>query len=166
VCSIASIEFDRVGCGARRFVTSANPAALLGVLLMTRKLSPDRDTAKSGHCPKRNQNAETRNPISPVMARVKALLPDVKAAQHLAILIDEPLSNCQKLLCGVRRENDEQLKKLLRSDLGREVLFALMGDARPDWFSKYAKQLDVNGARKKLQEMQREIEAMQQGLIE
>ncbi|XUM25084.1 hypothetical protein ACRAVF_34015 (plasmid) [Bradyrhizobium oligotrophicum S58] len=101
-----------------------------------------------------------------MMARVKALLPEVKAAQHLALLIDEPLSNCQKLLCGVRRENAEQLAKLLRSNLGREVLFAVMGTERPDWFVKYAKQLEINVARRKLIEAQREIEAVQQGLVE
>lgn len=133
---------------------------------MTSPVARARSNAKSAHFPNRNQEAQIRNRISPVMARVKALLPETKAAHHLSILIDEPLGNCQKLLSGHRSENAGQLAKLLRSALGRDVLFALMGEARPDWFSKYQKQLDVNAARRKLIEAQREIEAVQQGLIE
>jgi hypothetical protein len=100
------------------------------------------------------------------MACVRGLLPQAKAAHHLAILIDEPLGNCQKLLSGHRTENAAQLAKLLRSELGRDVLFALMGEARPDWFTKYRKQLDVNAARKKLIEAQREIDGLQRELVE
>jgi hypothetical protein len=100
------------------------------------------------------------------MQKVRDLLPATKAAQHLAILIDEPLGNCQKLLCGERSENPKQLTKLLQSDFGREVLFVLMGDAQPAWFSKYQKQLDINAARKQLAESRRRVEAMQEGLIE
>ncbi|WP_316172451.1 hypothetical protein [Bradyrhizobium sp. SZCCHNRI2049] len=133
---------------------------------MTRKVAEQGTPAKSAHFPIRNQAAESRNRISPVMAKVRALLPETKAAHHLAILIDEPLGNCQKLLCGARTENAEQLAKLLRSDLGREVLFAVMGEARPDWFSKYRKQLDVNAARKQLLASQRAIEALQQEIVE
>jgi hypothetical protein len=122
--------------------------------------------AKSGHSQIRNQNTRIRNQISPVMQKVRDLLPATKAAQHLAILIDEPLGNCQKLLCGERSENPKQLVKLLQSDFGREVLFLLMGDAQPAWFSKYQKQLDINAARKQLAESRRRVEAMQEGLIE
>ncbi|NPU69973.1 hypothetical protein HL667_33630 [Bradyrhizobium sp. 83012] len=133
---------------------------------MTSKVARDRSSAKSERFQIRNQTAQIRNRISPVMAKVRELLPQAKAAHHLSILIDEPLGNCQKLLSGHRSENSDVLAKLLRSAFGREVLFALMGDARPEWFSKYQKQLDVNAARKKLIETQREIEALQQGLIE
>lgn len=139
---------------------------------MTKQVARPRAVAKSARFPKRNrttaadsrignQNAPIGNQISPVMQKVKSLLPPVKAAQHLAILIDEPLSNCQKLLAGFRTENATVLTKLLRSPLGRDVLFALMGDESPEWFSKYRKQLDVNAARRQLEENRRAIEALQ-----
>jgi hypothetical protein len=139
---------------------------------MTSKVAKPPAAAKSARFPKRNRptaagsrignrNVPIGNQISPVMQKVKALLPPVKAAQHLAILIDEPLSNCQKLLAGFRTENSTVLTKLLRSPLGREVLFALMGDENPEWFSKYRKQLDVNAARRQLEENRRAIEALQ-----
>lgn len=120
-----------------------------------------RNQAGSAASRKRNQIETGGNQISPVMLKVKGLLPPVKAAQHLAILIDEPLSNCQKLLAGFRTENSAVLGKLLRSHMGRDVLFALMGDASPEWFSKYRKQLDVNAARRQLIETQRALEALQ-----
>lgn len=127
---------------------------------------PNRNQAAAADVRIRNQNATAGNQISPVMLRVKSLLPPVKAAQHLAILIDEPLSNCQKLLAGFRSENSAVLTKLLRSPMGREVLFALMGDESPEWFSKYRKQLDVNAARRQLLESQRAIEALQAEAID
>lgn len=148
---------------------------------MTKQVPRSRALAKSARFPKRNQKAQVRNQspaeasnfhngnqpaeignqISPVMQVVKALLPPVKAAQHLALLIDEPLSNCQKLLAGFRTENAAVLTKLLRSSMGRDVLFVLMADENPEWFSKYRKQLDVNAARRQLLESQRAIEALQ-----
>lgn len=117
---------------------------------------------KNADCRGRQSNAETRQPISPVMQKVQALLPANKAALHLNIATDLPLSTCEKLLCGQRRESAETLIALLRSEFGRDVLFALMGEARPAWFAKYRKQLDVNEARRQLAETQRLIEALQQ----
>jgi hypothetical protein len=92
----------------------------------------------------------------------RSRLPANKAAQHLNILTDIPVSTCEKLLSGQRGESAETLIALLRSDLGRDVLFALMGDASPDWFTRYRKQLDVNAARRQLAESQRLIERLQQ----
>lgn len=128
---------------------------------MSGNVSARAKSAKSGHSRIRNQNPQIRNQISPVMQKVRSLLPARKSAQHLAILTDWPLSTCQKLLCGERRENSEQLADLLRSDFGREVLFVVMGEASPDWFTKYRKQLDINEARRKLIENQRTIDALQ-----
>lgn len=122
----------------------------------------DAKNPKSGHSRIGNQNTQNRNQISPVMQKVRSLLPQQKAAQHLAILTDWPLSTCQKLLCGERHENGEQLQTLLRSEFGRDVLFVVMGDERPEWFSKYRKQLDVGDAKRQLRETQRRIEALQE----
>lgn len=128
---------------------------------MSGKVSARAKNAKSGHTQNRNQIPQTGNQISPVMQIVRGWLPDRKAAQTLAFLTDLPLSTCQKLLSGERSENREQLEVLLHLECGREILFCLMGEARPDWFGKYRKQLDVVDARKQLQENQRRIEALQ-----
>jgi hypothetical protein len=133
---------------------------------MTGKVAKGRRQAKNANSRIRNQNPQIRNQISPVMQKMRDLLPAQKAAQNLALLIDEPLSTCQKLLCGERSENSAILTKLLQSIHGREVLFVLMGDERPDWFSKYRKQLDVNAARRQLRETERAIERLQQEAAE
>ncbi len=128
---------------------------------MNAKVAKHRAAAKSVDSHLGNPIPRKGNQISPVMQKVKSLLPGHKAAQHLEILIDEKLQHCQKLLCGERWENAEILGKLLRSWMGREILFVVMGDERPDWFAKYAKQLDVNAARRQLEEAKRSIEALQ-----
>ncbi|WP_445493153.1 hypothetical protein [Rhodopseudomonas sp. RCAM05734] len=117
---------------------------------------------KKSDCRIRQSKPRIRQSISPVMQKVKSLLPSAKAAATLHILTDQPFSTCEKMLCGARPENVELLTALLRSDLGRDVLFALMGDARPEWFSRYRKQLDVNAARRQLLESQKLIEKLQQ----
>ena len=96
------------------------------------------------------------------MQKVQDMLPRSKPAMHLHLLTDQPLSNCQKALAGTRAENLDLVTALLRSEMGREVLFALMGDARPEWFSKYRKQLDVNAAHRQLRETQQRLDALQQ----
>lgn len=128
---------------------------------MSGKVAARAENAKSARFRIRNQKGEIRNQISPVMQIVKSLLPAQKAAQHLALLIDEPLGNCQKLLSGDRVENTRQLTALLQSDLGKDVLFALMDGARPGWFAKYAKQLEINEARRHVKESMRRIDALQ-----
>ena len=128
---------------------------------MAPKVAARAKTAKSGQTRIRNQIPQTGNQISPVMQIVKGWLPERKAAQTLAFLTDLPLSTCQKLLSGERAENREQLAILLGLECGREILFAVMGDARPDWFSRYRKQLDVIDARRALKETAQKVDAIQ-----
>jgi hypothetical protein len=133
---------------------------------MKRKVAGGRALAKSADSPNGNPIPRKGNQISPVMQKVKGLLPGHKAAWHLAILIDEPLGQCQKLLCGERVENADILTKLLQSWMGRDVLFVVMGTERPEWFAKYSKQLDVNAARRQLEESRRVIDALQAEAVE
>lgn len=112
-------------------------------------------------CRPRQSKHRPRQPISSVMQAVQGLLPTAKAAVHLHILTDVPVSTCEKLLCGQRAESAETLIAFLRSEIGREVLVALMGEARPAWFTRYQRQLDVNAARRQLAETQAMIERLQ-----
>jgi hypothetical protein len=95
------------------------------------------------------------------MQKVQSLMPSVKAGEYLAYLTDQNVQQCRKVLRGERPENLELITALLRSEHGREVLFALMGDANPTWFEKYRKQLDVNAARRKVTETLRDLERLQ-----
>lgn len=127
---------------------------------MGRNVATPTRKAKSGHSRIRNQKPQIRNQISPVMQKVKSLLPQQKAAVQLHLLTDWPLGNCQKLLCGERHENAEQLATLLRSKFGKDVLFVVMGQAKPEWFSKYQKQLDVIDAHRQLKETAQKVDAI------
>lgn len=114
--------------------------------------------AKKPSTPKRVPIPPKRGEISPVMQKVKSLLPERKAAQHLALLLDWDVKRCEKLLGGERRENQDEQADLLHSDkFGREVLFVIMGAARPEWFSKYQKQLDVIDANRALKEAEAKV---------
>lgn len=128
---------------------------------MRRRLGGDVGTGKTARCRPRQSKQTARQSISPVMQKVQDRLPRHKPAVHLNILTDIPVSTGEKLLSGQRGESAETLIALLRSSLGRDVLFALMGDATPEWFVRYRKQLDVNAARRQLAEAQRQIEALQ-----
>lgn len=126
---------------------------------MSKPVEVRRSAGKKTDCRIRQSKPRIRKSISPVMQKVKSLLPAAKAAATLHILTDQPFSTCEKMLCGARPENVEILTALLRSDMGRDVLFALMGDARPAWFTRYRKQLDVNAAKRQLKSL---IETLEQ----
>lgn len=128
---------------------------------MRKRVAPIAAGSKNGRCPIRQPKLTKRQRISPVMQKVRGLLPAAKPAVHLHLLTGASLSTCEKVLCGQRAENLEIFLTLLRSDLGRDVLFAAMGDASPDWFVRYRKQLDVNAVRRQLAETERAIAALQ-----
>lgn len=128
---------------------------------MRRSVGRANGTAKTGRCQIRQSKSRNRQSISPVMQKVRDLLPATKAAHHLHILTDAPVSTLKKVLCGQRSENLDLFLAMLRSDLGRDVLFAAMGDATPAWFVRYRKQLDVDAVRRQLAESQKLIERLQ-----
>lgn len=108
---------------------------------MSRTVGPTSARAKSAQgvnrsepFPKGNQNFPSGNRISPVAQKLRSLLPASKAAFELADLTDQPLSICQKLLSGHRRENIGMLRALLRHgdrDFAAEILRAFIGDDAP-----------------------------------
>lgn len=128
---------------------------------MTRKLRPQPRGAKSAKSQIRNQSSQIRNPSAAVMQKVKALVKPRNVAHELNYFTGVPVPSAQKMMSGDRPINLAVVVGLLRSEHGREVLFELMGDARPDWFVKYQGQLDINATRKQLLESQRLVEELQ-----
>lgn len=116
---------------------------------------------KSRAVRKRNQNVQNRNQISAAMQKTRDLLPKVKAAEHLEILAGIDRSRGRKLLGGFIRETLEDMNSILRSPLGREVFLAWQQDNREGWLTRYRKQLDIDAARRHLNEASRQIEALQ-----
>jgi|GEM_PF-4784306 len=107
------------------------------------------------------ENVGLVRPISPVMQKLRDLLPEKKPHVHMHLATDLSLSYCEKLLDGRRKQTDEVLVALLRSKLGREVLFTVMDGADADWFVRYRKQLDIDAARKSVEETVRKLDALQ-----
>lgn len=120
---------------------------------MTGKLKPGRGTAKSGDCRNRQSNCRNRQPISPVMAKMKELL-GPSAAPKLHLIIHQPISTCEKMLCGARPLNPRALRELLRSEkYGADALVAFVGEDAP--IAKDALlQRDVRAAGKLLKALQ------------
>lgn len=93
-----------------------------------------RHSTKSVVFRKRNPNCRIRNQISAVMQVVNDLLPPNSKAFHLAAMTGEPLSSCQKMLCGARGENLEMLRALGRQndvDFAIAVAIAFFGEDAP-----------------------------------
>jgi len=89
--------------------------------------------SKKRRFPSGNQNFPSGNQISPVMQKVKGSLKPVKAAQELVFLTGEPLSICQKVLSGHRKENGELLAAFFRSRLITSAIIGLTeGVTDPD----------------------------------
>jgi hypothetical protein len=126
---------------------------------MSAKLRAAAARGKKRRVPNRTQVAPIGTHISPVMQKVQSLMPPVKAGEYLAYLTDQNVQQCRKVLRGERPENLELITALLRSDHGREVLFALMGDANPPWFAKYRSQLKAVEARQMAEAAMRAAEA-------
>lgn len=128
---------------------------------MAKSLAKSAAHSSAADCRIRQNDCRIRNQISPVMAKVRELLPSAKQAQHLQILTDLPLSTCQKHLCGQLPDSAALLTRLLRSPMGRDVLMVLVDGCDEDWIVRYRKQLDLNEARRQLAANQKAIEALQ-----
>jgi len=88
------------------------------------------------------------------------------AAKALHELTKASLSFCEKVLAGSLQPGADMLVSLLQSDVGREVLIAIMGEARPKWWASFRKNLEIADALRAQAELARKIEAMQREMGE
>lgn len=122
---------------------------------MSRSMRKDARNAKSAAFRIRKVGFQSRNQISPVMQKVKDLLPAGTAAKTLAYLLDEPLNACEKLLCGARAENAEILAKLLclkEHDIGRQVLLAIGEGRNVDYIEEVRRRASLKAMKRNLDE--------------
>jgi hypothetical protein len=136
---------------------------------MTRKVAAARGSTKSSRFRNRKPNCTTGNPISPVVAVVKAILSaanDKKPAWELHILTGAGLSTCQKVLSGHRAENLEMFLALLRSPHGWDVLQAAMEGAPQPWFDELANLDDIAQMKRDQLRMKRDLDRREQRLLE
>lgn len=135
---------------------------------MSRTVTTAARAAKRAHFPEGNQNFPRGNQISPVMQKVRGLLPPQKTAWHLHCLTGQPLSTCQKALSGARDENREMLVALLRSRLWLDVLRVIMSgtDAAPADFTDLIELSEVREEERSLAKAQRQLNARRQAILQ
>ena len=126
---------------------------------MTSKVAKPRAKTKSDESQIRNQKCRIRNLSSAVMQKMKGLLKPLNVARELEYLTDVPMDSVQKMMSDDRPVNFQLVVGLLRSKYGREVLFLLMDDANPEWFSKYRKLLDNNDLHRRMLELEKAFAA-------
>jgi hypothetical protein len=132
---------------------------------MTRKVAKPRAIAKQAPAENRNQKPGNRNPICPVMQKVKDLLKGTNAVWELHCLTAIPVGTVQKLLSGDRQPTTEHEHLMLRTWMGRELMMVILDGCTEDWIVRYRRQLDVNEARRQLIANQRAIDALQTEII-
>ena len=100
-------------------------------------------------------------PIVEVVSNVARRLWPFKTARHLAQRCGVTERAAEFYLSGSSTGmNADALAELLRSDAGFKVLEAIMGDAKPSWWPKFAVQHAIDELAKKQAETARSLEAL------
>lgn len=98
------------------------------------------------------------------MMELRRIFPS-KTSLHIQLLTGVSERTAERWLSGDSEPSAQALVDLLRSEIGREVLFAALGETRPEWAAKYAKQLDVNDLRRRARELARIAEQQQDEVL-
>lgn len=132
---------------------------------MTGKLKLPRARSKTRTRTNEGRNRSIRRSIHPAMRVFKELFPQ-KPAFELALLTGASLSFCEKVLSGAHQPGPDMLVALLQSDVGREILIALMADAKPAWWKGFRRHLELAELVKNQARLGASIEKMQREMAE
>lgn len=132
---------------------------------MTRKLKPARAAAKSGPRQLAGKYPPTGGSISPVIRCFRELFPQGTVSE-LAYRTGADVKHCEKCLRGTRELGAGFQQKLLQSDVGKQILIALMGEARPPWWIGFRRHLKLAELVKEQARTRDAIEAMQRELAQ
>ncbi|NEU95076.1 hypothetical protein [Bradyrhizobium uaiense] len=103
--------------------------------------------------------------IHPAIAAFKRIFPQSTAAR-LHLQTGASLSFCDKVLSGAKQPGAPMLEALLRSDVGKDVLIAVMGAAKPAWWVGYRRHLELSELVKAESHLRKQIEAMQRDIAD
>jgi len=127
---------------------------------MTRKVKAARAASKKHSRQLAGKHPPKRGSISHAMLEFKRLFPQ-KTALELALRTGADVSHCERCLAGRRELGAGFQQRLLQSDVGREILIVLMGDARPKWWVGFRRHLRLAELVRNQARTQASIEAMQ-----
>jgi hypothetical protein len=118
-------------------------------------LAADQATVRPGcDCP---ASGKVLHPIDALMRVCRAIWPS-KTALELAARTGASERTAKYWLARQCDLSAEHLAELLRSDAGLEVLEALMGEARPAWWSAFRRQAKRAVIRRQLKELQNRLD--------
>jgi hypothetical protein len=132
---------------------------------MRRKVNPSRGTSKTGPGHLAGKSRPNGRSISPALAMFARTFPR-QTAIELALRTGADTRHCERCLAGTRELGSAFQTRLLQSDVGREMLIALMGDAKPKWWVGFRRHLALAELVKTQAQTQASIEAMQRELAE
>lgn len=121
------------------------------------------EQSKSAPAPKGGKPPPKGRRIHSAMAAFHAAYPNSTAA-HLAVFSGASMSFCEKVLSGAKQPGAPMLEALLRSDVGKQALIAIMGAARPAWWVGFSKHLTLARLVKAQEQLRAEIEAAQRDM--
>lgn len=107
----------------------------------------------------RTKRTQVRS-ISPIVLKFQTLF-KTKTALELALRTGLSVSGCEKVLAGKRDLGAGFQQELLKSDVGGEILTAIMGDARPAWWASLRRQVDISNAKRAASDALRRIDALE-----
>lgn len=119
------------------------------------KRSSNRGTRKSA-----GKNPQKCGSISAILLKFREIFP-AKTALELALRTGADVKHCEKCLAGRAGLGAEFHAELIRSDVGFEILDALMGAARPEWWRGIRRQRDLSAMRRQIDESRRNLERLE-----
>jgi hypothetical protein len=129
---------------------------------MSRKVATRARASKAQARQLAGKNPPGGGSISPMLLTFQRIFEN-KTALELALRTGADLKHCEKCLAGTRSLGSEFQQRLLQSDVGREILIALMGDAKPAWWVSLQRQMTLSDLRRSLAEQKRQIEHLEEG---
>lgn len=135
---------------------------------MPAKLERARAIAKKPSGPKYGRIHLKVRSIHPAMRAFKALFANKnkKLPTELELRTGASRSFCEKVLSGALQPGEPMITALLQSDVGDEILTALMGAARPRWWRGFRRSLDLAALVRAQARTQDAIEKMQREMAE
>lgn len=103
-------------------------------------------------------------PVVEAVSSVARRLWPIKTARNLASRTRKTHRAAEDWLSHRTGMSADALADLLRSDAGREVLEALMGNARPTWWRDFQVELTLADLSRKAEETRRDLERLQDAL--
>jgi hypothetical protein len=123
-------------------------------------VSENRELPRAKKCPPRGKNLRH---ILPFELFLREIWPEDRTKNYMR-LTGAKLRTAKHRVSGKYQPDYEEVAAVLRSEHGYLLLKHIMGDARPEWFSRVERAKDLGALRRSVAEQQRKITQMELGI--